>query len=523
MKQISPSYPEIWESLPILQALTSDSPLQGEIESLVELLHRRDYDISRGSGKEYATVVVAAADSHPSAKETADFVCDGIGDNETIQRAFTSITAFTLGGLARVGRIVLLEGTYAGSGVATLPTGYFVLEGQGSLQVSMMTGIDFAVEAGGSVWLDIQNISLWGNFDGTAGSATLALTNDTAFTGQITGIQGLTVIDSSLNGNNSGADTVSMTGQLRLHNATLAGTDQRSINGTSMTAARITDSHVRSLRLVATGSNRAITIDGATSVRTGNNSEHPSFDLTGWTAGHVHVRVHPSSGSYQAGSAVALTDCRNLVVTGRSSKLSAAKPQIKLSVGSATCDNNTIVGFIFEGNNEGPGTGATTHHVEIGTGVSNTKLLYNHYGGAASGNVLDSGTSTTMSSGGLSFTDLYPALSTTTGSLAAGASTLVSVPWANRAICSHLRVDLSAADAQVEIQVLRQSDNSSEAARMRNLVFRAVDVRNGFQREGGALFDYEDEDGGGNLHLWVKNTGTVTTTATLKLNSRVAQ
>ncbi|HYF47595.1 MAG TPA: hypothetical protein VD926_15375, partial [Acidimicrobiales bacterium] len=74
-----------------------------------------------------------------------------------------------------------------------------------------------------------------------------------------------------------------------------------------------------------------------------------------------------------------------------------------------------------------------------------------------------------------------------------------------------------------EIQVLRQSDNSSEAARMRNLVFRAVDVRNGFQREGGALFDYEDEDGGGNLHLWVKNTGTVTTTATLKLNSRVAQ
>jgi hypothetical protein len=83
-----------------------------------------------GGGKEYATVVVAASNSHATGKATADFVCTGTNDETVIQQAVNAVAA--VGG----GRVVLLEGTYtfsttAGTKVSiTAPT---VIEGQSGL------------------------------------------------------------------------------------------------------------------------------------------------------------------------------------------------------------------------------------------------------------------------------------------------------------------------------------------------------------------------------------------------------
>jgi hypothetical protein len=78
-----------------------------------------------GGGREYATVVVAASDSHASAQATADYVCDGSHDEDEITLAIDDVGA--LGG----GRVILLEGTFSihfGVGV-NQPS--IVVQGQG--------------------------------------------------------------------------------------------------------------------------------------------------------------------------------------------------------------------------------------------------------------------------------------------------------------------------------------------------------------------------------------------------------
>jgi hypothetical protein len=61
---------------------------------------------NRGSGRPYATRVVAAANSIATDKANADYICSGIGmDDLTIQAALDSID--TVGGT-----VLLLEGTY---------------------------------------------------------------------------------------------------------------------------------------------------------------------------------------------------------------------------------------------------------------------------------------------------------------------------------------------------------------------------------------------------------------------------
>lgn len=61
------------------------------------------------SGREYSTVVVAAVDSHTDGQTTANFLCDGIADDDTIELAIASLP--TIGGFKQ-GRIILLEGNY---------------------------------------------------------------------------------------------------------------------------------------------------------------------------------------------------------------------------------------------------------------------------------------------------------------------------------------------------------------------------------------------------------------------------
>lgn len=74
-------------------------------------------------GKEYATVVVAAADTHESGKATADFVCTGTGDEATLT---TALATMTIGG-----EMVLLEGTYVFDDVWTIDQSEIHIRGMG--------------------------------------------------------------------------------------------------------------------------------------------------------------------------------------------------------------------------------------------------------------------------------------------------------------------------------------------------------------------------------------------------------
>jgi hypothetical protein len=86
-----------------------------------------------GGGKEYATVVVAASNSHATGKATADFVCTGTNDETVIQQAVS--TAQSLGNNNGC-RVMFLEGDYNISASAPTPTVSLgsgtMIQGQGS-------------------------------------------------------------------------------------------------------------------------------------------------------------------------------------------------------------------------------------------------------------------------------------------------------------------------------------------------------------------------------------------------------
>lgn len=106
----------------------------GRWEQMIALLERDFGDLedflnhlpTGGGGKDWNTVVVAASDSHAGA--TADFVCDGVDDQDTLIAAiqtFPSIAGiFGFSG----GRLVLLEGTYYFSAALSMPSGLSVVE-----------------------------------------------------------------------------------------------------------------------------------------------------------------------------------------------------------------------------------------------------------------------------------------------------------------------------------------------------------------------------------------------------------
>jgi len=74
-------------------------------------------------GKEYATIVVAANNTHASGKTQADFVCPGTADQTTLKKAVDALP-LTSGGKSR-GRILLLEGDYVLTGSVDLSTSAF--------------------------------------------------------------------------------------------------------------------------------------------------------------------------------------------------------------------------------------------------------------------------------------------------------------------------------------------------------------------------------------------------------------
>lgn len=76
-------------------------------------IHQHDKSLvgTGGSGgKEYATIVIAAFDTHPSGANTADVRCSGGADGETISQAIMTLPKYAAG--LPTGRVVLLEGNY---------------------------------------------------------------------------------------------------------------------------------------------------------------------------------------------------------------------------------------------------------------------------------------------------------------------------------------------------------------------------------------------------------------------------
>jgi hypothetical protein len=117
---------------------------------------------------------------------------------------------------------------------------------------------------------------------------------------------------------------------------------------------------------------------------------------------------------------------------------------------------------------------------------------------------------------------LYIPFTYTFPAIAAGAEAGFSIPWANRSLVNHLRVEMSA-DTEMELYLLRQPHWTTSTLRNTHAAFYAFGVGNKFMREGGALLDYSDESGNTNLHVWMKNVGLSTTTPTLILNKREPQ
>lgn len=98
-----------------------------------EMLERRDQELEdwlkRGAGREYATVVVAAADTHRDGKTTANFVCEGANDELVLEAAIASLPLLL--GVLPIGRIELLEGGYSLSDGVDASAGFVELTGQG--------------------------------------------------------------------------------------------------------------------------------------------------------------------------------------------------------------------------------------------------------------------------------------------------------------------------------------------------------------------------------------------------------
>ncbi|HOV67109.1 MAG TPA: hypothetical protein PLI31_01980, partial [Methanoregulaceae archaeon] len=80
----------------------------------------------------FAATTVAASDASAASKAGADFVCDGVGDQEQINNA-----------LARGGEIILTEGTFRTSGTIYVK-GNSVFRGQGPDKTVLSMAGDYA-------------------------------------------------------------------------------------------------------------------------------------------------------------------------------------------------------------------------------------------------------------------------------------------------------------------------------------------------------------------------------------------
>lgn len=102
-----------------------------------------------GTGRPYATFLVAASNSIAPGFELADFVCDGTDDEIEIQDAIDAAAAVG-------GSVELLEGTFAiTTGVVVIPTGVW-LRGQGEGTLLDVAGIGIGVTVAGGWFSSVR-------------------------------------------------------------------------------------------------------------------------------------------------------------------------------------------------------------------------------------------------------------------------------------------------------------------------------------------------------------------------------
>lgn len=117
----------------------------------------------------------------------------------------------------------------------------------------------------------------------------------------------------------------------------------------------------------------------------------------------------------------------------------------------------------------------------------------------------------------------FPSFNYTTAFVAAGGSAQFDVDWdevpgANSALVRHIRVEVSDPVSIYDFKVLRSADPEDLGT---EYAFWAVDCQGTFQRE--FIWDYNDDDATGKVHLWFNNQGPTNMTFTIYLNSRVVQ
>lgn len=360
----------------------------GRWEQMIALLELRDRSIEDflntsvgGGGKEYATVIVAAVDSHQSGKDSADFVGTGAGDESVLQDAVDSLP--TIGGF-KVGHIELLEGSFAGSGDVTITDGFVWVSGQGETSLigaTNLTGINF-VGAGSLSVLGLRDLALFGNVSG--------------FT--ILDLEAMSVFGNIAVGTLLGVDvilagTLTFTNGLSLADTTLSNVGSSSLSGVSSGQTLTLHNVTTSMPIDVTGAGTSLDIDGLMSLDT-ITTVGALLVLRSFIGGKVVGASFPADAKVPHIQAV---NTENVEFRGRSGRIAASDPntQVEFVESGGTSHNNTLIGYAFEGNAEqSSGVGGTTCHVTIGAGVSGTKLVNNYYGGASVGNVCDSGTDT---------------------------------------------------------------------------------------------------------------------------------
>lgn len=131
---------------------------------------QEQYDDAMAELHRAATVVVAASNANARSKAAADYVCDGVDDDVTLETAFAALPSTG-------GRIILTEGTFTISSNIGMTSKNTILEGQGMrasiIKVKNALAADIAMlSMGTGAYGALKNLTLDGNSPNQSGAYT---------------------------------------------------------------------------------------------------------------------------------------------------------------------------------------------------------------------------------------------------------------------------------------------------------------------------------------------------------------
>lgn len=129
------------------------APRVREYHEVIALLDERDFAledyVNQLGSRPYSTVLVAAVNSYAAGHETADFVCDGVADDVTINEAL----ALCVG---NQGRVLLLEGDYTIEDTITITDATLAGLGRDVTRLSYVDGVGASFEFSDGVLEDLS-------------------------------------------------------------------------------------------------------------------------------------------------------------------------------------------------------------------------------------------------------------------------------------------------------------------------------------------------------------------------------